>query len=409
MNSRPGVCVAILRFTGFALLFTVVAQPCSVAIFRKVWAKKPGSKSRLFAFERDGKVGFIDPTGKVVVAPTIDARIEQVGDFSNGLARVGNKGFLDESGKWVIRGDYFWTNDFSDGLALVSVLNGDPKEGPLRLYLDTTGEIRANTSQGWSGDFSDGLAPLEEKGKPGIRKFEPGNFIYKDYPGLKGFIDRNGQVAIKATFAEVGPFVGGLARATPDGYCHMVIPDGWDQGTPTTGVTSSCGGFPADATSICPVGFIDRTGTFAIQPRFESARDFQEDLAAVGIGGLWTFIDTNGATIGAPRFEEAKSFREGLAAVKLRGRWGFVDRTGNFAIVAQFEQVEPFSDSLAIAYKDKKAFYIDRQGATKISGPFREATPFVQGLAAVLLTDQDVAYINKAGKTVFKYVRSKAP
>jgi hypothetical protein len=47
----------------------------------------------------------------------------------------------------------------------------------------------------------------------------------------------------------------------------------------------------------------------------------------------------------------------------------------------------------------------DRSGRTKIAGPFREATPFVHGLAAVLLTDKHVAYIDRTGKTVFDYFR----
>ena len=71
----------------------------------------------------------------------------------------------------------------------------------------------------------------------------------------------------------------------------------------------------------------------------------------------------------------------------------------------QFEEVEPFSDSLAIAYKGGRPFCIGRQGQTTISGAFREATPFVHGLAAVLLTDEHVVYIDKSGATVFDYFR----
>jgi hypothetical protein len=65
------------------------------------------------------------------------------------------------------------------------------------------------------------------EGKPFVRKFEPGNFVYRDYPGLKGFIDRTGKIVIKPEFAEVGPFVNGLARAVLDGYSHIAT---WDDG-----------------------------------------------------------------------------------------------------------------------------------------------------------------------------------
>ena len=107
----------------------------------------------------------------------------------------------------------------------------------------------------------------------------------------------------------------------------------------------------------------------------------------------------------SPRFEQVQSFREGLAAVKIDGKWGFIDRGGLLKIPPQFAGVEAFSDSLAIAYVGGQAIYIDRNGRTKIGGPFREATPFVRGLAAVLLSDKHVAYIDHTGKTVFDYFR----
>jgi hypothetical protein len=74
-------------------------------------------------------------------------------------------------------------------------------------------------------------------------------------------------------------------------------------------------------------------------------------------------------------------------------------------IPAEFKEVDAFSDSLAIVYKGGRPFYIDRKGLTRIAGPFREATPFVHGLAAVLLTEKLVAYIDRNGKTIFKYFR----
>ncbi|HXR26005.1 MAG TPA: WG repeat-containing protein, partial [Candidatus Binataceae bacterium] len=256
-----------------------------------------------------------------------------------------------------------------------------------------------------TSDFSEGLAAFGAEGKPGVRKFEPGNFVYRDYPGLKGFLDRNGRTVIKPQFANVGPFIGGLARAVLDGYCHIATWDGGREGTPTTGYPSDCGGAPADALLPCKVGFIDPRGNFAIEPHFEAAQDFGEKLAAVRIGGAWGFIDAGGRIVIPPRFEQVRSFREGLAAVKIDGRWGFVDKTGDLTIPAQFEEVDAFSDSLAVAYSGGKAFYVDRNGLTKIAGPFAEATPFVHGLAAVLLAEKHVAYMNHDGKIVFDYFR----
>ena len=393
------------RFSGMLLLLAMVAAPCSMSFPRKLWAKKPGAESKLFAFERDGRVGFIDSTGKIVINPILTVPIEEVGDFVNGRARVGSQGYIDVTGKLVVHGNYEYLSDFSDGLAHVAMDDPNQEYKKLGVILDTEGNVVGKAPAFRTDEFSENLAVFEAEGKPGVRKFQPGNFVYVDYPGLKGFLDRTGTVVIQPTFAYLGPFVGGLAAAALDGYCHLVTWDGGRQGTPTTGYPSSCGGAPADAISPCAVGFINREGKFAIQPRFESARDFREKLAAVRIGGHWGFINTEGSLVIPPRYEEAQSFHEGLAAVMFDGKWGFVDRSGLLTIPARFEQVEPFSDSLAIAHDGDRPFYIDRTGQTKFAGPFLEATPFVHGLAAVLLTETHVAYINQAGKTVFEYTR----
>ena len=388
---------------GTLLALAIAANPCSISPVRKLWSKTPGSESSLFAFERDGRVGFIDPTGKVVVEPTIAASIEDVGDFSNGLARVDGQGYLDETGRLAIRQDFGFEEDFSDGLAEVAISDPDQQYGRSVLVMDTKGAIVARVPG--VREFSEGLAAFETRGKPGIRKFEPGNFVYRDYPGLKGFVDRTGNIVIKPQFANVGPFIDGLARAVLDGYCHIATPDGGREGSPTSGFPGDCGGAPADAVSPCKVGFIDQKGDFAIQPRFEAAQDFQEKRAAVRVGGLWGFIDASGTVAIPPRFQQVQSFREGLAAVRINGKWGFIDKAGTLTIPARFQGVEAFSDSLGIAYVGGKPFYIDRNGRTKIAGPFREATPFVHGLAAVLLSEKHVAYIDHTGKTVFDYFR----
>jgi hypothetical protein len=261
---------------------------------------------------------------------------------------------------------------------------------------------------GW-GPFIGGFATFEAQGKPGIRKSMPGKFEYRDFPGLKGFVDRSGRVAIPAKFAEAGGFSGGLARVVLDGYCHFAHPDGRQDGTPTTGYPTSCGGAPVDAVTPCGTGFIDTAGRFAIEPTFESARDFQEGLAAVRLQNSWGFIDSRGHMSITPRFERAQSFQEGLAAVRVNGKWGFIDRTGTTVIEPQFKRVEPFSNGLALVFKKDRPLYINRTGKTELAGPFLEATAFVHGLAAVRIAEHEIAYIDKRGKVVFRYRRRAEP
>ncbi len=372
---------------------------------RRLWAKQPGAASKLFAFERNGRVGFIDSKGRVVIPAKIEARIEEVGDFSEGLAAVSGLGYVDETGKWVIRRKLWTAGRFVGGFAWVAEHGEGGASEPRPVLVDRSGRVVATWERMGVGDFSEGLAAFEAQGKPGIRKLSPPPMVYRDYPGLRGFLNAAGEVAIRPVFAGVGPFREGLAVAVEDGYCHIARPDGQRDGSPTSGYPSSCGGAPEDAVAPCRTGYIGRTGRYVIEPRYESAQDFQEGLGAVREGGRWGFVGPDGAMVIPPQFARVKPFREGLAAVLVGEKWGYVDRGGRMVIAPQFAEAEPFSDGRAMVNAGRGAYYIDREGRTAIAGPFREATPFVNGLAAVLVSETKVAYIDRTGKRVFAYER----
>jgi hypothetical protein len=97
-------------------------------------------------------------------------------------------------------------------------------------------------------------------------------------------------------------------------------------------------------------GFIDRSGSMAILPRYIAAWDFSEGLARVGLNdasGLFRFgfIDQSGTMVIDPRFESGRDFCEGLAAVAIEDRWGYIDRTGVWAIEPQFYDALSFMPS----------------------------------------------------------------
>lgn len=86
----------------------------------------------LIRFELNGKWGFVDRTGKIVIPATHDAAF----DFHEGLAavRIGNGwGYIDKSGKLVINLEYNIAEEFRGGLARVSWPGGNWG------YIDQTG------------------------------------------------------------------------------------------------------------------------------------------------------------------------------------------------------------------------------------------------------------------------------
>jgi hypothetical protein len=322
----------------------------------------------LYPVRYDGKWGYIDRNGTVVVEPQFDEAYA----FSDGLGRigvdqetVGKFGFIDATGAIVITPRFSWASDFSEGLSMTRATPGG-RSG----YIDKTGAWVVEPRFTNAGYFSEGLASVQ---------LEPDD--------LFGYIDRKGASVIRPLSREAGPFCDGLAVVAA----------------------------PQQPGTRLLYGYIDRTGAWAIQPRFHDASPFSEGLALVSYAAQEEeigYIDTSGNvvfTVRPPQVEPASaadfSFSEGLAAwVGSDGRWGFIDRTGSFAIAPEFDEVTAFSEGLAAVCMDLQKDtwgFIDKTGVWAIEPQFRHARPFSHGLALVVTGDKQ-AYIDRSGKVVWK-------
>jgi len=56
---------------------------------------------------------------------------------------------------------------------------------------------------------------------------------------------------------------------------------------------------------------------------FTKILSFSNALAAVKIGKEWGFVDKKGSYVINPQFVDAHSFMDGLAAIKKGKEWGF--------------------------------------------------------------------------------------
>jgi len=139
------------------------------------------------------KYGFIDKSGKFVIKPQFDS----AESFSEGLAAVGmnsKNGYIDKTGKLVIAARYDSAFQFSDGLAKVAI--GD-KSG----FIDTRGNMVISPRFAYSGfgnslnyrGFKEGLAAVEVNNKT-------------------GYIDKTGKIVIAATYKYGTDFNSGLAE-----------------------------------------------------------------------------------------------------------------------------------------------------------------------------------------------------
>lgn len=152
------------------------------------------------------KYGFVDKTGKIVIAPIFD----DVRPFAGGLAAVEKNerwGYIDKTGRIVIPIKYTNAYDFSDGMALISeplkhsaddtlfVEDDDKRWG----YIDPKGKFVIESQFTDANPFHDGLAVAQM------------NF------GKAGYIDKTGKFIIAPRYTSANNFMNGFAQVEVPG------------------------------------------------------------------------------------------------------------------------------------------------------------------------------------------------
>ncbi len=240
---------------------------------------------------------FADRQGEVVTST-----FRQVRDFSEGLAAVQTRsdwewGFIDDEGQWVIDAQFRGARNFSEGLAAVQTqVDGQSRWG----YIDAQGEWVVEPQFAEVNPFREGLARV---------RLPQGDW---------GYIDTQGEVVIEAQFVNgqrLRPtgFAEGRARESTDGT-------NW-------GYIDETGQFVIDANyndylldfseGVAAVGdgsvgrehFIDPQGEVVISGEFDEPRSFSQGLAAArGDGALWGFLDSSGQFAIDARFDQVGNF-----------------------------------------------------------------------------------------------------
>jgi hypothetical protein len=158
-------------------------------------------------------------------------------------------------------------------------------------------------------------------------------------------------------------------------------------------------------------GYIDKKGSIIINPQFNEANLFIEDLALVKSNDdKFGFIGKDGKYIINATYKFATNFSEGLACVVLEnGKPQFIDKKGNVKfIVNNGEEVGVFSEGLAAVKVGGKYGFIDKEGKMKINAQFDGVTNFNEGVALVGKINKEekdvlLGFINKKGELVINY------
>ena len=241
------------------------------------------------------------------------------------------------------------------------------QNGKFGFISSTDGHLLAAPRYARCGFWREGFAWVQEEERPNAEG---------------GFVGTDGQLITRQPLHDLAAvrfempvpgFRSGIAVAgLPDGGFGYVNAAGR-----IIGRTSRAGAFMRQDDTLLlsvagegsPVGFIDRTGTTRIPPRFAEATPFRGGRAAVRTETKWGLIDEEGALVAPPEFDAARWFADEPRcwAFRLDDKWGLLDRDGKRLTEAVFETFGVWhGDALSIGSSNLWGL-ISIEGATLVA------------------------------------------
>src|SRR3954463_5996647 len=267
---------------------TVLISTVLLAPLRGQQTGRLGPADGLLSVTVDGKHGYIDIAGRMVIPPAFDFAWQ----FSEGRASAwqnGRAGFIDRSGKFVIPPQFEYAKVFEEGLAEVEL-------GGLWGFVGTDGQLSIQPQFEETRSFAEGRAPVR-------------------MDGLWGYIDKAGILVIPAEYRQASLFENGRAFVAVEKEWVAINRNGERTSRAPTDLIPE--------QRMGKWGFVTPGGEVAVDFRYDAVQPFSEGFAAVQVGERWGFIDRRGRLVIPAEFED------GWAAPPDGGRGG--PPTGSFS------------------------------------------------------------------------------
>lgn len=293
------------------------------------------------------------------------------------IVEDGKYGFIDHEGNVVIQPQFIWANDFWRGLATVYVcgryasLDSSGTLFPLRIAVEGHLEPkRRGDKYGFlnaSGQFK--ISPVFEEALP----FSEGLAAVR--VGAKwGFVNTAGNEVIRPQFEGAFYFREGVATVEWKGELALIDTSGNVLAQGFQFMDSVADG-RVPVTRGRTAGYLDLHGKVVIPLLYDEAMPFSGGLAAVEKEGKWGYIDRDGKVIIPLKFDEAGEFSSGLAPARIGQKTGFIDKSGKFSFYLPFRYAAGFltgdeESDLFIAESDVSRFWVgdDKFGYVNTSG-----------------------------------------
>ena len=325
----------------------------------------------LAAVQLDGKWGYINPQGQVV----IDFQFDAANPFSEGRAIVGYLegdtlflGLIDHTGSYAP-----FTGPNGTGLYSIPLSQFDL--APHRLFynghtlLPTEGGGQTlYRTDGTPLSTPSGFVPTHTLTEGRVAGYTPGSQAPASY------LNAQGQTALALSRIEAfgDPIQTEWGPLQSHRWVVEVYPYNQSLAPACQQVSQATADLAGYQTSYA-YGFLDRSGNWAIQPQYDnffvrnaasSYEVFGETgLAMVQQDGLWGAVDKTGRVVIPFQYEELWPYTEGLALFKSGGYYGYLDENAQVVIPARYQLATGFSNGCAVVYDGSRISLIDRTGA----------------------------------------------
>jgi hypothetical protein len=358
--------------------------------------------------EENIRYGFIDKSGKFVIKP----QFLGASCFKGGLASVTtDKGYayIDKSGRFVTQpGEYVtrhggncddtWPN-YAEGLHQVKryfKASGAKTDDALTYsgYVNAQGKLVIPFAHYYADDFSDGMAQITVEADVSQEELEEGKRRNDATVREKhGYIDTTGKVVVPPKFNRAEAFRWGIARV---GVKHLVV----DPNDPI---------HPGKTEAVFHYGFIDKKGRYLVEPTSDLTSEYGCNVSEQLIKNSQALMGKDALTKDSPAIKEIcgtpkSEFRDGFAKLDIplppsttQMIYMLVNQAGKklFRGIGMsgpgpyYQRVENgINEGLALIKRDDVdglKCYIDNQGNFVIPCKFKEAKVFTEGLAAVAI------------------------
>ena len=270
----------------------------------------------------------------------------------------GRWGFIDTTGRVVLPPTYAFMGVFCEGLTIAATDAGD-------VYLDVNGNVALPGPYQEATDFIDGLARVKVDGRWGI-------------------IDRSGAFVHPPEFDKIGTIVGAAAWAVKGGRCSVLGASGVI-GTDFDDVQMAKhdGAWPIKRGSTWSLLYPDGR----LLGAYDRVGAVDNGFVMANTGGKWGFLRADGTPVTEHRYDDLRSFIDGHAAARVEGRGWSLLREDGTELPGAYDDVGMFGDGLCPVKKDGRWGFVNTQGEQVVAPSLVAVGRFCHGFAVVQAPD----------------------